>query len=117
MLFLHETVVAVHRVIWLLSRCSLLRCGIGGPGFLRRRSDRSLIISCKKQPFEKGGLGKMSGSRSTAEEGGTPVALVAGAGRACVMPTPPNCSKALGGGWWNRTDATPAKTWGIQFVP
>ncbi len=25
--------------------------------------------------------------------------------------------QALGGGWWNRTDAPPAKTWDIQFVP
>jgi NodT family efflux transporter outer membrane factor (OMF) lipoprotein len=25
--------------------------------------------------------------------------------------------QALGGGWWNRTDTTPAKTWDIQFVP
>jgi NodT family efflux transporter outer membrane factor (OMF) lipoprotein len=25
--------------------------------------------------------------------------------------------QALGGGWWNRTDAPPAKTWDVQFVP
>lgn len=25
--------------------------------------------------------------------------------------------QALGGGWWNRTDAPPAKTWDIQLVP
>jgi NodT family efflux transporter outer membrane factor (OMF) lipoprotein len=25
--------------------------------------------------------------------------------------------QALGGGWWNRTDASPAKTWDVQFVP
>jgi outer membrane protein TolC len=25
--------------------------------------------------------------------------------------------QALGGGWWNRTDAPPAKAWDIQFVP
>jgi NodT family efflux transporter outer membrane factor (OMF) lipoprotein len=25
--------------------------------------------------------------------------------------------QALGGGWWNRTDAPPAKTWDVQLVP
>jgi NodT family efflux transporter outer membrane factor (OMF) lipoprotein len=25
--------------------------------------------------------------------------------------------QALGGGWWNRTDAPPAKTWDVRFVP
>jgi NodT family efflux transporter outer membrane factor (OMF) lipoprotein len=25
--------------------------------------------------------------------------------------------QALGGGWWNRSDARPAKTWDVQFVP
>ena len=25
--------------------------------------------------------------------------------------------QALGGGWWNRTDAPPAKAWDVQFVP
>jgi len=25
--------------------------------------------------------------------------------------------QALGGGWWNREDVAPAKTWDIQFVP
>jgi len=25
--------------------------------------------------------------------------------------------QALGGGWWNRTDAPPATTWDVQFVP
>jgi NodT family efflux transporter outer membrane factor (OMF) lipoprotein len=25
--------------------------------------------------------------------------------------------QALGGGWWNRVDAPPAKTWDVQFVP
>ena len=25
--------------------------------------------------------------------------------------------QALGGGWWNRTDVPPAKTWEVQFVP
>jgi NodT family efflux transporter outer membrane factor (OMF) lipoprotein len=25
--------------------------------------------------------------------------------------------QALGGGWWNRQDAPPAKTWDVQFVP
>jgi NodT family efflux transporter outer membrane factor (OMF) lipoprotein len=25
--------------------------------------------------------------------------------------------QALGGGWWNRTDAQPTKTWDVQFVP
>jgi NodT family efflux transporter outer membrane factor (OMF) lipoprotein len=25
--------------------------------------------------------------------------------------------QALGGGWWNRTDTPPAKTWDVQFVP
>jgi NodT family efflux transporter outer membrane factor (OMF) lipoprotein len=25
--------------------------------------------------------------------------------------------QALGGGWWNRTDAPPVKTWDVEFVP
>jgi NodT family efflux transporter outer membrane factor (OMF) lipoprotein len=25
--------------------------------------------------------------------------------------------QALGGGWWNRTDAPPTKTWDVQFLP
>jgi len=25
--------------------------------------------------------------------------------------------QALGGGWWNREDAAPAKGWSIEFVP
>jgi hypothetical protein len=25
--------------------------------------------------------------------------------------------QALGGGWWNREDVSPAKTWDIQLVP
>ena len=25
--------------------------------------------------------------------------------------------QALGGGWWNRTDAPPEKTWDVEFVP
>ena len=25
--------------------------------------------------------------------------------------------QALGGGWWNRTDVPPAKTWDVQLVP
>jgi outer membrane protein TolC len=25
--------------------------------------------------------------------------------------------QALGGGWWNREDAPPAKTWDVQLVP
>jgi NodT family efflux transporter outer membrane factor (OMF) lipoprotein len=25
--------------------------------------------------------------------------------------------QALGGGWWNRTDITPAKMWNIEFIP
>jgi NodT family efflux transporter outer membrane factor (OMF) lipoprotein len=25
--------------------------------------------------------------------------------------------QALGGGWWNRADVTPAKTWDVEFVP
>ena len=25
--------------------------------------------------------------------------------------------QALGGGWWNRADVTPAKTWDVQLIP
>lgn len=36
-----------------LSRCSFIRYAIGSRGFLRRRSGRSLLISCKQQKQRK----------------------------------------------------------------